>query len=99
MGEATILVRRRILQLVAAAATMRAPPAVAHAETFPSRPVTIVVPFPAGGPTDTIARILAEDMRKSLGQSVIVENLSGAAGSVGLAKVARAAPDGYTLSL
>ena len=67
--------------------------------TFPSRPVTIVVPFPAGGPTDTLARILGEYMRKSLGQSVIVENLSGAAGSVGMARVARAAPDGYTLSI
>ncbi len=99
MKEATILARRRVLQLAAAAATMHAAPRVAYAETFPSRPVTIVVPFPAGGPTDTLARILGEYMRKSLGQSVIVENLSGAAGSVGLARVARAAPDGYTLSI
>jgi tripartite-type tricarboxylate transporter receptor subunit TctC len=99
MGEATILARRRMLQIAAAAATMQAASRLAHAETFPSRPITIVVPFPAGGPTDTIARILADHMRQTLGQSVIVENLSGAAGSVGLAKVARAAPDGYTLSI
>ena len=56
-----------------------------------------MVPFPAGGPTDTLARILGEYMRKSLGQSVIIENMNGAAGSVGMARVARAAPDGYTL--
>jgi tripartite-type tricarboxylate transporter receptor subunit TctC len=99
MGEATILARRRMLQIAAAAAAMQAVPRLAHAETFPSRPITIVVPFPAGGPTDTIARILSDHMRQTLGQSVIVENLSGAAGSVGLAKVARAAPDGYTLSI
>jgi tripartite-type tricarboxylate transporter receptor subunit TctC len=98
MGEATILARRRMLQ-IAAAAAMQAAPRLAYAETFPSRPITIVVPFPAGGPTDTIARILSDHMRQTLGQSVIVENLSGAAGSVGLAKVARAAPDGYTLSI
>jgi tripartite-type tricarboxylate transporter receptor subunit TctC len=72
MGEATILARRRVLQLAAAAATMQAAPRLAHAETFPSRPITIVVPFPAGGPTDTIARILADHMRQTLGLSVIV---------------------------
>lgn len=99
MAEATVLARRRVLQLAAAAATMPAAPRLAYAETFPSRPVTIVVPFPAGGPTDTIARILGDHMRQTLGQSVIVENLSGAAGSVGLARVARATPDGYMLSI
>jgi tripartite-type tricarboxylate transporter receptor subunit TctC len=99
MGEATILARRRMLQIGASAAAMQAAPRGAHAEAFPSRPITIVVPFPAGGPTDTIARILGDHMRQTLGQSVIVENLSGAAGSVGLAKVARATPDGYTLSI
>ncbi len=69
----------------------------AAAETYPSRPVTIVVPFPAGGPTDTLGRIVAERMSRALGQSVIIENLTGAAGTIGAAHVAHAAPDGYTL--
>jgi len=71
----------------------------ASAETYPSRPISIVVPFPAGGPTDALGRILAEGMTRALGQSVIVENLTGAAGTVGAAHVARATPDGYTLIL
>src|SRR5262245_40015681 len=69
----------------------------AAAQTFPSRPVTIVVPFAAGGPIDTLARVLAEQMRPRLGQPVVIENVSGAAGSIGVGRVARAAPDGYTL--
>ena len=73
--------------------------ASAQAETFPSRPITLVVPFPPGGLTDVIGRILAEGMRMSLGQPVIVENVSGATGSIGTGRVARAAPDGYTLVL
>src|SRR3982074_2101133 len=59
----------------------------------------MVVPFAAGGPVDTVARILSEPMRASLGQSIIVENVTGAAGSIGVGRVARAAPDGYTLSI
>jgi len=70
-----------------------------QAETFPSRPVTVIVPYPAGGPTDTLARILADHMKSSLGEPIIVENVSGAGGSIGVARVARAAPDGYTLSI
>src|SRR5579871_6819408 len=69
----------------------------AMAQTFPSRPITIVVPFAAGGPIDTLARIVAERMRPALGQPVVIENVSGAAGSIGAGRVARAAPDGYTL--
>jgi tripartite-type tricarboxylate transporter receptor subunit TctC len=69
------------------------------AQTYPARPVTMVVPFPAGGPTDTIARIMAEGMRPSLGQSVIIENVAGASGSIGTGRVARAPGDGYTISL
>jgi tripartite-type tricarboxylate transporter receptor subunit TctC len=71
----------------------------AIAQTFPSRAVTIIVPYPAGGPTDTIARILAERMKDALGQTVIVENVAGAGGSIGVGRVAHAAPDGYTLSI
>jgi len=71
----------------------------ALAQTYPSRPVTMVVPYPAGGPTDTIGRIMAEGLRPSFGQSVIIENVGGASGSIGTGRVARAAPDGYTLGL
>jgi tripartite-type tricarboxylate transporter receptor subunit TctC len=70
-----------------------------QAETYPSRPITMVVPFAAGGPTDTLARIIAERMRQSLGQTIIVENTTGAAGSIAVGRVARSAPDGYTLSI
>ena len=71
----------------------------AQAQTYPSRPVTMIVPFPAGGPTDTLARILSERMKGSLGQPVIVENVTGAGASIGVARVAQAAPDGYTLNI
>jgi tripartite-type tricarboxylate transporter receptor subunit TctC len=74
-------------------------PLAAQAQAYPWRPITIVVPFPAGGPTDTLARILVEHMRISLGQPVIIENVSGAGGSIGVGRVARAAPDGYTVSI
>ncbi len=71
----------------------------ARADTYPSRTITIVVPYPAGGPTDTIARILAEKMQSALGQNVIIENVSGAGGSIGVGRVAHATPDGYTVSI
>lgn len=70
----------------------------AAAQSFPSRPVTMIVPYPPGGPTDTIGRILAERMRVSLGQPVIVENVGGAAGTLGTARAVRAAPDGHTIN-
>ena len=69
----------------------------ARAQTYPARPITIVVPFPAGGPTDALVRILSERMRVSLGQPLVVEYVSGAAGTLGVGRVARAAPDGYTM--
>jgi tripartite-type tricarboxylate transporter receptor subunit TctC len=71
----------------------------ASAQTYPSRPITLVVPFPPGGSTDTIARIMAERMRTTLGQSVIIENVGGAGGSIAVGRVARAAPDGYTIDI
>src|SRR5262245_51103522 len=67
-------------------------------EPWPTRTITIVVPFPAGGATTTLARVLAEHMKTTLGQPIVVENVGGASGSIGTTRVARAAPDGYTLS-
>jgi tripartite-type tricarboxylate transporter receptor subunit TctC len=69
------------------------------ATEFPNRPMTLVVPFPAGGPSDTVARIIAERMRAALAQPLIVENISGAGGTIGLARVASSEPDGYTLAI
>jgi tripartite-type tricarboxylate transporter receptor subunit TctC len=71
----------------------------ATAQVYPSRPITMVVPFPPGGSTDVLGRILAERMKASLGQSVIIENVGGAAGVLGVGRVARAAPDGYTIEV
>ena len=71
----------------------------AHADSFPSHPITLVVPFSAGGPTDAMARILADHMRTTLGQNLVIENVTGAAGSLGVGRVVRAAPDGYTVSI
>ena len=71
----------------------------ARADNFPSHPITIVVPFAAGGPTDAMARILAERMQNTLGQTILIENVTGAAGSLGVGRVVRAAPDGYTVSI
>jgi tripartite-type tricarboxylate transporter receptor subunit TctC len=89
---------RKLVGVIAVAATI-AGLGDAAAQTYPSRPVSMVVPYAPGGPTDTIARIMAEHMRGSLGQPVIIENVSGAGGSIGVARVARATPDGYTLSV
>src|SRR5215510_977858 len=71
----------------------------AQAQTYPSRPITVVVGFPPGGPTDSVARILSERMKTTLGESLVVENQAGAAGTIAGARVARSAPDGYTLSV
>src|ERR1700761_2566368 len=70
---------------------------VAAAESYPSHPITLVVPFPAGGPAGTLGRIVGERMTRALGQSVVIDNASGAGGTVGTAKVARAPADGYTI--
>ncbi|HLQ93160.1 MAG TPA: tripartite tricarboxylate transporter substrate-binding protein [Xanthobacteraceae bacterium] len=92
--------RRRFLRLATTASALPAVSRFAWAQTYPARPVTILVPAPAGGPTDAIARIMAERMRGLLGQVVIVENsFGGAGGSIGVGRAARAAPDGHTVCI
>jgi tripartite-type tricarboxylate transporter receptor subunit TctC len=81
-----------------AALTMLAMVSTATAQNFPSRPITIIVPFSAGGPSDAMARILAERMKTTLGETVLVENVTGAGGSVGVGRAVRSPPDGYTIS-
>jgi tripartite-type tricarboxylate transporter receptor subunit TctC len=71
--------------------------AAAQAETYPSRPVTVIVPFPAGGPADIVGRVVADQLGRRLGQTFVVENVSGAAGTIGSTRAARATPDGYTI--
>ena len=89
--------RRQVLHLTASAAALVTVPRVARAQAYPSRPITMIVPFAAGGPTDAIGRIVAEGMRAVLAQPIIVENVGGAAGNLGVARAVRAAADGYTL--
>ena len=91
--------RKPIIALCAALACLGLWPRDGAAQSYPSRPITIVVPLAAGGPIDTMARIIAEPMRAALGQPIIIENVTGAAGTVGTGRVARAAPDGYTLEV
>src|SRR5713101_2776562 len=93
------LPRRLFLHLAASAAALPAVSRVARAQAWPTRPITMVAPFAAGGPTDVIGRVVAEGMRASLGQPIIVENVTGAAGSIGVGRVVRSAPDGYTISI
>ena len=89
---------RKSLAAVALAAMISSATA-ADAQTYPSRPITIIAPFPPGGPLDTIARLIAEPMREVLGQPVVVENIAGAGGNLGVGKLARAEPDGYTVGI
>src|SRR3984885_613574 len=69
----------------------------AVAQTYPSRPITIIAPFPPGGPSDAVARVLSGSLQASLGQPIVIENIGGAGGTIGVTRVARADPDGYTL--
>src|SRR5262245_50224496 len=87
------------IRYVAALILVAGAVAGAQAETFPSRPITIIAPTTAGGPPDTIARLLSDRMKAALGQPIIVENVTGAGSTLGLARVARSAPDGYTVSI
>ncbi len=90
---------KRLLVAAIAALGIAVLPRMADAQTFPSRQMTLIVPFAAGGPTDTIARLLAQAMGANLGQTVVVENVTGAGGTIGIGRVARAAPDGHTILL
>ncbi|MCC8935020.1 tripartite tricarboxylate transporter substrate binding protein BugD [Bradyrhizobium sp. Arg68] len=94
-----MIARRSFLQLALGAATLPLAAFGARAESFPSRPVTIIVPFAAGGPTDVLARIIAEYMRGTLGHPVVIENITGASGTVAGLRASRAAPDGYTITI
>src|SRR5215217_4067740 len=88
----------RKLTIIAATLALLGGSAAAQTD-YPSRPITVIVPFAAGGPTDTVARLVAESMTRTLGQQVLVENVAGAGGTLGARRVARADPDGYTLLL
>jgi tripartite-type tricarboxylate transporter receptor subunit TctC len=90
---------RYTISLVATALAITALSAAAHAQTYPAKPITVIIPFGAGGGTDNIARILQEDIRQELGQPIIIDNKPGANGAIGSAFAARAAPDGYELML
>src|SRR5437588_3553576 len=90
---------RRIALFRCIAASLTVAALGAFAQAYPARPITVIVPFAAGGPTDTIARIMAERMGRHLGQTVVVENVAGAGGTIAGMRVAHAAPDGYTVAI
>jgi tripartite-type tricarboxylate transporter receptor subunit TctC len=90
---------KRLLSVICAVVALACGAVSAAADDYPSRPITMVVPFAAGGPTDVIARLMADHMGRTLGQNVIVEDVTGAAGTIGVGKVAKATPDGYTLGI
>ena len=89
----------KLLSFVATLAIVVGSIADARAQGYPSHPITMIVPFAAGGPTDTLGRILSEGMRTSLGQTIIIENVTGAGATIGVGRAVQAAPDGYTLSI
>jgi tripartite-type tricarboxylate transporter receptor subunit TctC len=91
--------RRTLLRFAVSAVVAPALGRVALAQTYPARPITMIVPAPAGGPMDAVGRVVAERMRNSLGQPIVIENLGGADGSIGTGRAARARPDGYTIEM
>jgi tripartite-type tricarboxylate transporter receptor subunit TctC len=94
-----LLGRRQFLHLAAGAAALPAMPRISRAQNYPTRPVTMILPYPAGGTADVVARLVSEGMRRQLGQSIIIENVGGGDGNIGAGRAARAKPDGYTLCL
>src|SRR3984893_7070547 len=93
------LPRRQFLHLAAGIAALPAVSRVARAQTYPTRPITVIVPFAPGGGTDVPARIVGEHMSRTLGQQIVVQNVIGAGGTVGTARAMRAEPDGYTIEM
>ncbi len=89
--------RRHLLAATAAAFMAGVVPAAA--QTYPARPITMIIPFAAGGPTDVVARIVAEAMSKNLGQAIVIENVAGAGGTTGSTRLTQAAPDGYSIMI
>jgi tripartite-type tricarboxylate transporter receptor subunit TctC len=85
--------------ILAAFALLAVMSASAHAQTYPSRPVSVIVTYPPGGPVDTVARIVTDHMRATLGQPFVIENVGGAGGSLGVGRLARAAPTGYAIGI
>src|SRR6266436_1915378 len=97
--KAMIFSRRQFLHLATGAAAVPTVSRIALARTYPTQPITLIVPFAAGGPTDVTARIIAEHMSRSLGQRLIVENVAGAGGTTATTRAMRANPDGYTIQI
>jgi tripartite-type tricarboxylate transporter receptor subunit TctC len=91
--------RRQVLHLAASVAALPTLPWIARAQAYPSRPIMLIVPFAAGGPTDVTARIVGQHMSRTLGQQLIVENVTGAGGTIGSTRAMRASPDGYTIEM
>src|SRR4051795_2368920 len=91
--------RRTILSGAIAAASVLVPHALGAQTAFPTKPITIIVPAAAGGPTDTVARLIGESMGKTLGQTILIENVGGAGGTLGMTRVSKSSADGYTLAV
>src|SRR5882724_7858879 len=89
--------RRQLLRLAAGAAALAAVPRITTGETYPARPVRVIVPFAPGGPTDVFARLMAQKLSEQVGTQFYVENIGGAGGNIGTGRAAQAAPDGYTM--
>jgi tripartite-type tricarboxylate transporter receptor subunit TctC len=94
-----LLNRKQFLHLTARAAALPAVSRIARAQTYPTRPITMIVPAAAGGATDVSARIVSEHISRTLGQQIVIENIAGAGGTTGTARTMRANPDGYTIEM
>ena len=90
---------RPVLAAAAAAVVVLTSAIIAQAQSYPTKPITLTIGFPPGGPSDTAARIMGEHMKGTLGQTIVVESVTGAGATIAGAKVARAAPDGYNIIL